>query len=139
MDNERGVGSGVAKGEVVDVKSGEVEHIGTMEGGEAPKESVAEKVGETEGGVQQGMPAQPAMPVAVDDEQAGTDQVGDIQNDLVNLTTRDSESIEKEWVNKVQDIVKETRDDPRRREDEVFEVKKNFIFKRFGRKIGGGK
>jgi len=139
MDNERGVGGGVAKGEVVDVKSGEVEHLGMVEKGEAAKESAAEKVGEKEGGVKQEMPAQPEKSMAADGDQAETDQVGDVQNDLVNLTTKDGEGIEKEWVDKVQSIVKDTRDDPRRREDEVFAVKKNFVFKRFGRKIGGGK
>jgi len=139
MDNERGVGSGVAKGEIVDVKSGEVENLGMAERGEVAKESVAEKVGETEGGVKQGMTVQPEMPMAADDDQAETDQVGGVQSDLVNLTTKDGEGIEKEWVDKVQSIVRDTRDDPRRREDEVFAVKKNFIFKRFGRKIGGGK
>lgn len=139
MDNKRGMEGGRAMGEVVDVQSGAVEDLGMGRGVEVMEQGAGEKVGETDGGVAQAMPAQPVVQPAVDDADVQTDETSKIQGDLVNLTTKDGEKIEKEWVDKVRNVISETRDDPRRREDDIFEVKKDFIKKRFGREIGGGK
>ena len=137
MDNKRGVESGGMKGEVVDLRTGAAE---SFEGGGATKEREAapgERMEAPKDAISQGIPGQPMAPTS-DDGAMPLNNDG-VQSDLVNLTTRDGEKIEKVWVEKVRDVMKKTKDDPRKREDDVFEVKKDFIRKRFGREIGGGK
>ena len=138
MDSKRGAEGSAGKGEVVDMQTGLVESSDMMGGTKEVNGGAVEKTGEQHSGAGQAMPSvsngSVTNAVATDDDATMAD--GDAQSDLVNLTTKDGEKIEKEWVKKIENIVGGTRDDPRRREDEVFKVKKDFIFKRFGRKIG---
>lgn len=51
-------------------------------------------------------------------------------------TAKDGENIEKEWVNKAKNIISETHDDPYDREEQIKELKADYLFKRYGRKLG---
>ena len=48
----------------------------------------------------------------------------------------DGDVIEKEWITKAKQIVSKTADDPYKQQDEVSKLMTDYIFKRFGRKIG---
>ena len=135
MDNKRGVEGG-GMGEVADVAVRNNEELKSTVAGEAKKGEVTEKRVEVGSSIVQGMPTRPVVP-AIADGKTGDD--GSAKGDLVNLTTKDGETIEKEWVKRIRDVMGETKENPRKREDEIFEIKKDFILKRFGRKIGGGK
>lgn len=52
------------------------------------------------------------------------------------LKATDEDKIEKEWVDRAKKIVAETKDDPYKREDQVNELTRDYIEKRYGRKIG---
>lgn len=51
----------------------------------------------------------------------------------------DGDLIEKEWVDRAKQIVTETRDQPRLREERTSELKRDYLGKRFGREIGVSK
>lgn len=51
-------------------------------------------------------------------------------------TASDNDQIEKEWVDKAKKVIAETRDDPYRREQEVGKLQADYIYKRYGRKLG---
>jgi hypothetical protein len=48
----------------------------------------------------------------------------------------DDDLIEKEWVDKAKKIVSETKDNPRKREEDVSKLQIDYLAKRYGRKIG---
>lgn len=48
----------------------------------------------------------------------------------------DDDLIEKEWVDKAKKIVLETKDNPRKREEDVSKLQIDYLTKRYGRKIG---
>lgn len=48
----------------------------------------------------------------------------------------DDDLIEKEWVDKAKKIISETKDNPRKREEDVSRLQIDYLEKRYGRKIG---
>lgn len=48
----------------------------------------------------------------------------------------DDDLIEKEWVDKAKQIITETKDNPYQREQRIGELQREYIYKRYGRKIG---
>lgn len=52
------------------------------------------------------------------------------------LTANDDEVIEKEWVDKITQIFSETKDDPHKREQRIGEAQREYVYKRYGRRIG---
>ena len=51
-------------------------------------------------------------------------------------TAADEDLIEKDWVIKLKQIIKDTQDDPYQREQQVSALQRDYIYKRYGRKIG---
>jgi Txe/YoeB family toxin of Txe-Axe toxin-antitoxin module len=51
-------------------------------------------------------------------------------------TAKDSDSIEKEWVERVKQVLKDTKDDPYKKEEEVKALKLDYLEKRYNRKLG---
>lgn len=51
------------------------------------------------------------------------------------LVAADNNEIEKEWVDKAKDIVKNTRNDPAQQNSSVSHLKADYMHKRFGKKI----
>jgi hypothetical protein len=74
----------------------------------------------------------PAAPAPTDDTIVTLPQV---QGDTP-ATANDNELIEKEWVDKAKKVIAETKDDPYRREREVSKLQADYLFKRYGRKLG---
>jgi hypothetical protein len=52
------------------------------------------------------------------------------------MVANDDDLIEKEWVDKAKKIIVETKDDPYRREQEVGRLQADYLYKRYGRKLG---
>ncbi len=48
----------------------------------------------------------------------------------------DDDLIEKEWVERAKRIIEETRDDPRKREQAVVQLQKDYLLKRYGKELG---
>lgn len=48
----------------------------------------------------------------------------------------DDDLIEKEWVDKAKQIIAETKDNPYQREQRIGALQREYIYKRYGRKIG---
>lgn len=48
----------------------------------------------------------------------------------------DDDLIEKEWVDKAKKIISETKDNPRKREEDVSRLQIDYLEKRYGRRIG---
>ncbi len=48
----------------------------------------------------------------------------------------DADLIEKEWVDKAKKIIRDTRDDPYRREQEVNKLQIDYLQKRYGKQLG---
>ena len=48
----------------------------------------------------------------------------------------DDDLIEKEWVAKAKKVLEETKDDPYQREQAVKQLQADYLFKRYGRKLG---
>jgi hypothetical protein len=57
-------------------------------------------------------------------------------NDDTPAVAADDDLIEKEWVDKAKKIVSETKDNPRKREEDVSKLQIDYLAKRYGRKIG---
>ena len=51
-------------------------------------------------------------------------------------TAADEDLIEKEWVDKAKKIIEETKDDPYKREQQIGQLQRDYIKKRYGREIG---
>ena len=56
--------------------------------------------------------------------------------DDMPIVANDDDLIEKEWVDRAKKIIQDTKDDPRRREDEISRLQADYIKKRYGREIG---
>lgn len=79
----------------------------------------------------------PVEPVAASkgvDTQAVTG--GAISNTPVSAA--DEDLIEKEWVDKAKQIVAATQDDPHARTNQVNQLQRDYLMKRYGRQIGTG-
>lgn len=59
------------------------------------------------------------------------------EEDTVNLTTKDGESLEPEWVHEVENTVNETRNNPLERQKKIARLRKTFVGQRFRRQIEG--
>lgn len=83
--------------------------------------------------LQQGLTL-PALPTTV----IATPQPSDSNTSSVQapVTAADEDLIETEWVKRVKEVVQETRDDPYQREHQINQLKREYIFKRYGRRIG---
>ncbi len=79
--------------------------------------------------------AMPVLPTVQSDDTGGTAATGSLSDN--SLAANDDDLIEKEWVEKAKHILSSTRDDPHRREREISQLQQDYIFKRYGRKIGG--
>ncbi len=79
------------------------------------------------------MPQTTSLPTPVpvaDDESANA------QNDDNPLIAADEDLIEKEWVDKVKNIISSTKNDPYKREQGIKAIQMDYIYKRYGKKIG---
>lgn len=78
----------------------------------------------------------PAMPVALPqvDDQSGTGAVQ--QDDSWSADAADEDLIEKEWVDRAKKIIEDTKEDPYRREQEIGQLQREYIKKRYGREVG---
>jgi len=88
-------------------------------------------------------PSQPALP-AVPDDIPAADQalpgapahdVPSPGTDYSGPAAHDSEQIEREWVDKVKNVVARTQDDPHLQKEQVSKVKAEYIQKRFNKTI----
>lgn len=57
-------------------------------------------------------------------------------DDDVPITANDDDLIEKEWVDKVKQVIAETKDDPYARERAISKLQIEYIRRRYGREIG---
>lgn len=78
--------------------------------------------------------AVPVLPQPVpqtDDAAATPSLITDVPD-----TAADDDLIEKEWVNKAKHIIQQTVDDPRRREEAVGQLQREYLRKRYGKELG---
>lgn len=83
--------------------------------------------------------AQPVLPppvVAVPQPATPAPQQPAPAVDDLPMVANDDDLIEKEWVDKAKKIIVETKDDPYRREQEVGRLQADYLYKRYGRKLG---
>lgn len=82
-------------------------------------------------------PADPVLPTPIQPPAAhsATGVAGPVAN--APLAANDDDLMEKEWVNQAKQVLEATKDDPYRRELEVGKLQRDYIYKRYGRKIGG--
>lgn len=59
-----------------------------------------------------------------------------IKNNNNPITAADEDLIEKEWIERAKKIVSENRDDPHSQDKAVNDLQADYIYKRYGRKIG---
>lgn len=52
------------------------------------------------------------------------------------LVAADEDVIEKEWVDKAKEIIQQTKDDPYRRTQQVNELQRDYLQKRYGKVVG---
>lgn len=57
-------------------------------------------------------------------------------NTSAPLVADDADLIEKEWVDRAKKIIQDTRDDPAKREEQVSQLQKDYLKKRYGKEIG---
>ena len=72
----------------------------------------------------------PIAPVAIPTTQSTT-PVG-----ATPVVAADDDVIEKEWVDKAKEIIKGTTDDPHKRTEQVNQLQKDYLKKRFGKELG---
>lgn len=88
-------------------------------------------------------PKQPALPTAPDDIPTADQSViaappQDVTTPIPTdskAATADTERIEREWVDKVKNIVAHTQDDPHLQKEQMSKVKAEYIQKRFNKTI----
>ncbi len=73
-----------------------------------------------------------AQPV-VDPQAATTAPTGASNTPLV---AADEDLIEKEWVDKAKEIIEHTKDDPHKRTEQVNELQRDYLQKRYGKVVG---
>ena len=133
-----GAERGGVMGEVVDVRSGEVEKIVGMEGGsDEPRssEQVAEIADET---VKKEVLPGPSE-AKTEEQKAGTDDGENLGDGFGNVVSKDGEGIEKSVINEADKIIDGVAEDPRKSADMYHALRKTVIKGRFGREIEGGK
>lgn len=64
------------------------------------------------------------------------DNTSTVASDDTPLVANDDDLIEKEWVDKAKRIISDTRDDPRRREEEISRLQIEYLRKRYGKELG---
>jgi hypothetical protein len=105
----------------------------TLGGGEAEAVFSAER-----GEIAHNIVTNPPVSIPVVNN-TGTDDEDDDQTDNVKNTNpavaRDGDKIETEWIARVQEVVKGTKSDPRKREEEILTLRKDYQKKRFGAAI----
>lgn len=87
-------------------------------------------------------PSQPALPTVPDDIPVADQPVIGMPQDIntpvpaaPTATAAEPDRIEKEWVDKVKNIVAKTREDPYLQKDQMSKVKAQYIQKRFNKTI----
>jgi hypothetical protein len=83
-------------------------------------------------------PSAAAIPLPMMPDPAGQASNGGVSTTTTKLalpTAKDSDLIEKEWVNKAKHIVDSTRDDPYRQSEQLTEVKVDYMKQRYGKTI----
>jgi hypothetical protein len=78
-------------------------------------------------------PATPALPQPVVQPAVADDTV---QLTGVPDVAADDDRIENQWVNKAKQIISETADDPRRREQAIGQLQREYLKKRYGKELG---
>jgi hypothetical protein len=74
----------------------------------------------------------PAMPPATVDPTVTTTQpVADTP-----AIADDVDVIEKEWVDKAQDVIEKTKDDPYQEEEQIEALQRDYLKKRYGKEVG---
>ncbi len=81
------------------------------------------------------VPTVPVIPVLTPSLQDDNTPVAQTLMDDNPLSASDEDLIEREWVDKAKRIVRETRTDPYRQEDEVSKLQADYIKKRYGKDI----
>lgn len=79
-------------------------------------------------------PTLPLVPLA--QVSVASDSAAAVVSDDTPAVANDDDLIEKEWVDKAKKIIVETKDDPYRREEAVGRLQRDYLEKRYGRKIG---
>ena len=80
-----------------------------------------------------------ATPVAVPQAQPVADPVTPPVQTVVGstpLVAADEDLIEKEWVDKAKEIIQHTKDDPHARTQQVNELQRDYLQKRYGKAVG---
>lgn len=80
-----------------------------------------------------GAPAQVAQPVA---PQAPAPAAVPVQAVTAPIVAADEELIEKEWVDKAKEIIQRTTGDPHARTEQVSQLQRSYLEKRYGKVIG---
>lgn len=83
---------------------------------------------------QQGTTPRPVLPEPVV-SQPDPSSSATLLTDVPNVAAED-DLIEKEWVNKAKTIILQTTDDPRRREEAVSQLQREYLRKRYGKELG---
>jgi hypothetical protein len=112
----------------LDMKSSEQDLSGTLERKEAKTDNPSSS------GISTVLPT-----VVKNTTFSGVVPVKDAQtddDDSTILAAKDGDLIEKAWVDKAKKIVDDTRGDPYFREEQVKELKADYLDKRYGRKLG---
>jgi hypothetical protein len=78
-------------------------------------------------------PATPALPQPVVQPAVADDTV---QLTGVPDVAADDDRIENQWVNKAKQIISETADDPRRRDQAIGQLQREYLKKRYGKELG---
>lgn len=105
-----------------------------IEKGADRREQIAEAsavVSDLTGGVPQ---AVPVAPVTNNDPVAADPSTG-VQGPV---TAADEDVIEKEWVDKAKEIIQATKDDPYERTNQVSQLQRDYLKKRYGKDVGVG-
>ena len=79
------------------------------------------------------------VPVAVPQAQPVDDPAATIAPSAISntpLVAADEDLIEKEWVDKAKEIIQHTKDDPHKRTQQVNELQRDYLQKRYGKTVG---
>ncbi|MDR0397906.1 MAG: hypothetical protein LBH36_01850 [Candidatus Nomurabacteria bacterium] len=101
-------------------------------------ESGAERVEQKSEGQSSANPPTMVLPQVVVNNTTQAPINNDVKTTTGNNPTaaKDSDSIEKEWVDRVKQVLKDTKDDPYLKEEEVKALKIDYLDKRYNRKLG---
>ncbi len=103
--------------------------VGGVETGAERREQVAESRSAV---VDMPTTITPVLPSTV----APTTVTDDNASSSSPLVADDSDLIEKEWVDRAKKIVQDTQDDPAKREEQVSNLQKDYLRKRYGKELG---